>query len=192
MNWLLLLTIVAFIALSFVLIKIKKSVSLVKENSNKFKKLSKLNESYEFYYNVKKEIIITHYVRSQSELASISLNNLLIDMFKDNISNITLNFEYIKKNEKNCELYLKKYNAINDVTEPEIIATTNMKLKNFLFLENSIFKNNKLKPITKFKVKIIAKYDGPKGKNKYQKDKVYNFNDLNKFYEEYKNEKEVK
>ncbi len=192
MNWYIALLIVLIIVILVVLVRLKKLASLVKENSAKYIKLRKLNEEFKFHKNVKKEIDINHFAVSKTDLSKLILNELLVEMFRDNTNNIDLNMKYVLENEKKYNNYLNRYNAIDDKTTLEIISVTNMKPKTFEFLENRLFKMAKLNPIVKTKVNIIAKFDTPKGENKYQKKKTYSFGELKDYYKLAKNNTEEK
>ncbi len=168
------------------LIYSKRKISLVKENSLKLNKVLKLNENYKFHKNVKDKKESNYFVKSKTDLSKINLDDVLLDeIFFDNVDNVYMNLKYVIDNEEKYEVYSKKYNAINDVTDPEIIAVTNIKLKNFLFLEKRLYKKYKLKPVTSMKFNLIAKFSSPKGDNKYQKNKSYKYDELKTYYDKY-------
>ncbi len=182
MDWLVFFIVVIAVVILFVLIRLKKMIGLVKENSVRYKKLVKLNNTYKFHTNVKKSIDVVHFVKSKTELSKLSLNELIVDLFSDNVNNTFLNTKYVMDNENKYELYLKKYNAIDDVTGSEIIAVTNIKLKTFNYLEKELFKKGKLKPLTKTKVSLTAKFDTPKGENKYQKSENFKYDEVKNIF----------
>ncbi len=184
MNWILFILVIVVIILLFIAFKVRKSISLVKENSAKCIKLDKLNKTYKFNENVKRKIEIEYFVKTKTELSTINFDKLINDFLSDNTNNLFLNIKGAIENEKKYDEYLKKYNAIDDVTEVELVAVTNMKLKTFLYLENKVFKAEKEKPVVDTKLNVVAKFDTPKGENKYQKDKMYKFDELKKFYNE--------
>ncbi len=181
MGWYVL---IALIVVSLIILfgKLKKTISLVKENSAKYIKLDKLNKISKFNENVRKKINIDYFVKSKTELSQINFDELIINLLQDNVNNSYLNLKATMENEKKYDSYLKKYNAIDDVTEAEIIAVTNIKLKTFNALENRLFKKNKIKPVVNTKVIVTAKFDTPKGENKYQKERVFKYDDLKNYY----------
>ncbi len=178
MNWFIFLIIVILIVMVVIFIRINKIIKLVKENSEKFKKLVKLNSNYNFNKNVKKHIEIIHFVKSKTDLSKINLKHLIVDLFKDNTNNILLNTKSIIENENKYELYIKKYNLIDDVTSSEVISLINMKTSTFNFIEKKLFSKYKLKPVIKTKVSLIAKFDTPKNESKYQKSDIFKYKEL--------------
>ncbi len=179
---LVLLVIIAIITL----IIYKKKIDLVKKNSAKYESLKKLNSKYTFNENVKKHILISNYVRNKTALSKINRVELLKNMFEDNVNNLALNLEYVMENETNFIEYEQKYEKINDVTEPEVIAVTNIKMKTFLFLEKRLFKSDKLKPLVTTDLKIISSFNGPEDKNKYEKKEIYTYEELKNIFKETK------
>ncbi len=190
MDNLIIVLIILIVALCFIVLAVfLKKVALVKENSVKYQKLVKLNQSFEFIKNVKKTIEVTNFVTKKEEISKIDIDLVMKNLFFDNTNNTLVNFESVLRNETEYEKYLKKYNAINDKTGPDFIKLTNLSDNNFTFLENRLFKMHKLSPLVKTKVKLTIKFDGLKGESEYKKDKTYRYEDLKNLYNEKENNK---
>ena len=178
------LVIVILIGGLYLLIRCNKIISLVRENSNKLIKLDELNKRYEFEKSVKKNITIIKYVKNKEELASINLDVVLNEEFLENTNNISVNYDLVAKNDKMYVKYLNEYNSITDVTSVDIIKITNLSEGLFKIFEHNLFKFGKKKPLVKTSVKIIAKYDGQSGENKYKQVKLFKYDYLNNLKKE--------
>lgn len=179
--WIIVFIIIILIVLSVIVLR--KKISLMNENSVKLKKLDKLNKSFEYTKKAQNFIKITHFVTKKEELSKINIDEVLSDLFLDNVSNSLINFKNIYQNDKNYVVYEKKYSDITDKTKEDIIKLTNLSPKMFVFLEKRLFNIRKIKPIIKTKIKLTIKYDGLNGENEYKKEKTFSYKELINIYE---------
>lgn len=179
---------VIVVILILVIVLLKK-ISLIRENSEALQRLAKINSDANFFGNVKKKILLTHYALEKENLSKLDIDAVLKELFLDNASNSFLNFELVYKNELEFNSYEKKYNVIKIKHNPDLIKLTNTSEGVFKFLEKRLLKMGKLKPVIKTKIKLLVKYDGLNGENKYKKDKTYSYNDLAELYLSSKEEK---
>ena len=162
-----------------------KREKIVKENSELYKALLKLNESY-IFKDLKDSIIFIINCNSKAKFTKYDDNKELLD--EQLIEYIILNEKSIKtnildaiKNKEIFDEYCLEYDNLNFNTNKSVIEELDIKYNKFIEIENRLKIKNKLDPVVEISACVGYNYTSPKGRNSYNGKKDYSFNDL-KYY----------
>lgn len=161
--------------------KYKKDVLKVKEHSNRYKDILKLNMNYQFNFEINKNITIEKKVNNKPKFDKFNFEKAIYSEIKEKLSFYQNIQQCIYKNIELDKSYVKEYYDIcSDIYE---INTKKLRIstKKFIKIEGKICYKARLYPITDIDIKLVVNYTSPQGVNSYSKNKHYNHDDLKQF-----------
>ncbi|MCH5164927.1 MAG: HNH endonuclease [Clostridiales bacterium] len=170
--------IAAVIALVCCAIIYKKHLKIVKENSEYYAEVLKLNGSYEFYSNFSSVYKYHETCASKRKLENLSLVDVLLSRIDCNFTFYEYLISQVKKNRKNYESYYEKYKCLCSTITEDKIKGLKIKLSAFLKIERGLCEKSKLTPQLSTSVYIRASYTSPKGRNSYSKERTFTYDEL--------------
>lgn len=162
-----------------------KHLKIVKEHSELYSEILKLNSSYNFYSNFSSAYNYFEACASKRKLDNLSLYDILISKIDSNFNFFTDLLSRVQQNKQNYELYCKEYNKLSSKINAEKIKGLKIKLKTFVNIENKLCKKMKLAPQLSISIQIKAGYTSPKGRNSYSKDRTFQYIEIVNAYYEY-------
>ena len=161
-----------------------KHLKIVKEYSELYNEILKLNISYNFYSNFS-DLYYYEDCSSKRKLDNLSLYDILISKIDSNFIYFTDLLSRVQKNIQNYELYCKEYNKLSSKMNEEKIKGLKIKLKTFINIESKLCKKIKLTPQLSISIKIRAGYTSPKGRNSYSKERTFQYVEIVNAFNEY-------
>ena len=164
--------------------------NIIKPISEKYKKLSELNQKYDFndLGIVNRTIIEKEYSHKSFDRARA--NSIILYQIENNDNNIREFILNAYRNKKSYDNYLNDFNNINEETQEEKILSTGFSKEQFLKIENELLECEKIKDdIYNITIDVIVSYTTPAGKNTYKKNKIMTYQELCDLYMQWRNGK---
>lgn len=162
-----------------------KHLKIVKEHSELYEEILKLNNLFNFYSDFSSEYSYYVACASKRKLDNLSLYDILISKIDSNFNFFTDLLLRVQQNRQNYELYCKEYNKLTSKMNEEKIKGLKIKLKTFVNIENKLYKKMKLSPQLSISIQIRAGYTSPKCRNSYSKDITFQYIEIVNAYNEY-------
>ncbi len=177
--------IIGLIAFIWYSLLYNKHLKIVKDNSEFYSKILKLNSSYKFYSDFSNEYKYYESCASKRKLDNLSLEELLISKIDCNFDFFKILLYHIQDNKQNYEKYCRDYSKLSSEITKDKIKGLKIKLKTFINIENKLYKKLKLNPQLSTSIYIKANYTSPKGRNSYNKEKIFSYFELVNIFNEY-------
>jgi len=164
--------------------------NIIKPISEKYKKLSELNQKYDFndLGIVNRTIIEKEYSHKSFDRARA--NSIILYQIENNDNNIREFILNAYRNKKSYDNYLNDFNNINEETQEEKILSTGFSKEQFLKIENELLECEKIKDdIYNITIDVIVSYTTPAGKSTYKKNKIMTYQELCDLYMQWRNGK---
>ena len=150
--------------------------NIIEQKSQLLQKLNILNNKYKINYKINRIYKFYETCKSKRSLEAINLYYSLVYLIENNIDNIKdLLFE-IKKFDEHYSDYIYEYDQLLESYNESNDKNENSKI--FSKFELIIYKIKKLKKIIAPEIKIIASYTSPQGRNYYEKEEIFGYNDI--------------
>ena len=163
----------------------KNHLKVVKENSEYYAAILKLNNAYTFHSDFQR--VYRHFETcvSKRKLEKLSLEDVLL-------SQIDAHFDFyrslllrVEENNLKYEQYCKKYDSLCSTMTAEKVKGLKIKLKPFLKIEKKLCDKSKLSPSLTTSIYIKASYTSPKGRNSYYKENTFPYTEMVNAYHKY-------
>ena len=162
-----------------------RHLKTVQENSELYKKILKLNDSYTFYTDFLSKYEFFETCASKRKLENLSLDDVLMAKIEENLDFFQNLLIRVQKNREIFELYCKRYDNLASEMNEEKIAGLKIKLETFLKIESGICKKAKLTPLLSSSIFIQASYTSPQGRNSYSKEITLSYEETVNAYNRY-------
>ena len=161
-----------------------KHLKIVKDNSEYYAEILKLNGSYVFY-NLPSTYKYYENCPSKRKLENLSLADVLLSRIDFNFAFYENLLLQVQKNRQNYELYCRNYNNLCSMITEDRIKELKIKLKTFRKIEKNLCTKIKLKPQLSTKIYISANYTSPKGRKSYSKERTFTYNEIVSVFNQY-------
>ena len=156
----------------------------VKENSEYYAEVLKLNSSYNFY-NFSSVDKYYETCASKRKLDNLSLVDVLLSRIDCNFTFYESLILQVQKNRKNYESYCESYKGLCSTITEDKLKGLKIKLKTFLKIEKDLCEKSKLTPQLSTSIYIRASYTSPQGRNSYWKERTFSYEELVIGYNQY-------
>jgi len=162
----------------------------IKEISNKYKKILKINEKYKFYELNKKDRIIFEREYSHKSYDRARANSILLYHIENNENNIREFILNAYRNKKMYDEYLKEIEQITDKTDSKIIEGIGFSQEKYDKIEKRIideimFKEN----VYNISINVVVSYKANYDKYTQRKNKIVKYQELCDIYMQWRNSK---
>ena len=162
----------------------RKHSKIVQKNSSRLRELQALNQRTMFYGGEVKTYEFQLECASKRQFDNLQFEEFLLSVLEENRENVMEKLQQIDCNRKNYAAYLRESGLIVTLATEEKCVQWQIPLKTFLKHEKRLFKKQLLKkPLWEIAVRLHISYVSPQGKNTYEREEDYAFEQL-KYYSE--------
>lgn len=151
----------------------------VKEHSKIYNALLALNKAYKFH-PLQSLLKYTHACNTKRQFDTYNLEKAFtgivangLDYFKRLLAKVEENKQLLKKYKADCSKILEEKRITKEETRKFKVP-----FKSWIEIEEKLYTQNKLNPVTKFSVLVRATYTSPQGRNSYSQEWTYQQNDV--------------
>ena len=169
--------IILIIILVYIIIVSRKKhrYKQVKKYSTAYQNLCEINQKYRFSYLIESVHLISETYPSKQKWDRVDINKRSMELlYNDNYLNLIR--EKITENREKYKEYTKEVNTILK-TPKECITMSNVPLKQFIRIENTLWDETMLKPPQDIEISITFRYVSPQGRKHYENTATYYFDD---------------
>ena len=192
MNFILLPYVVLAMMILLLIVVLKRNELIVRAESVRYRKTLCLNDEQNFHDINSECYKFTSVCNSKKSFDKLNLDDYMRYIIEHNEKNIANIINEVEDNNDKYDSYCSNLKSIPSVVTPKQIYDYKMTLKGFKRLEDRACASAMLQPRLKIHILLSAKYVSPKGKNTYEKHRVYSYDKIQLLYYRARRNKELK
>ena len=166
-----------------------KHLKIVKEKSEYYKEVLRLNQVFFFYSDISSLYRFHETCASKRRLDALSLEDALISTIDGNAAFFENLMSHIQQNKQNYEVYCKYFDSLRSKITEEKIKDSKIKLKTFIWIEKNLCNGLKQNPKMSTSIHIKVSYTSPKEKNSYSKERTFSYKEVADIYANFRQSK---